>query len=122
MNFSNAELDPRSGRWYVLRVPFEQRKVAMTKKQAMQRVREAFQEVGHALSLTQDSNLEELMRAGVSLFDLFRVWQILFGPACRDDGRRLLLSDILARRSAAFRAESSLTVGDIANLVVSTYR
>ncbi|MBI4434834.1 hypothetical protein HY635_03430 [Candidatus Uhrbacteria bacterium] len=94
----------------------------MTRRQAMQRIREAFQEAGHTLPLTQQNDLEELMRAGVSLFDLFRIWQLLFGSACRDEGRRLLLQETLARRADAFRSGSPFRVRDLVALMVSVYR
>ncbi|MDO8622043.1 MAG: hypothetical protein Q7R80_02330 [bacterium] len=94
----------------------------MTRRQAMQRVREAFQETGHTIPLSQQDDLEERMRAGVSLFDLFRIWQILFGSACRDEGRRLLLQEMLARRAAAFHAGSSFRIRDLVELMVSVYR
>lgn len=88
----------------------------------MQRIREAFQEAGHTLPLTQQDDLEECMRAGVSLFDLFRIWQLLFGSACRDEGRRLLLQEALARRAAAFHFGSPFKVRDLVDLMVNTYR
>ncbi len=88
----------------------------------MQRIREVFQEVGYTLPLTQQNDLEELMRVGVSLFDFFRIWQLLFGSACRDEGRRILLQETLARRADAFRSGSPFQVRDLVALMVSVYR
>ncbi|MDP3770887.1 MAG: hypothetical protein Q8R16_01140, partial [bacterium] len=94
----------------------------MTRRQAMQRIREAFQEAGHTIPLSQQDDLEDRIRAGVSLFDLFRIWQLLFGSACRDEGRRLLLQETLARRATAFHAGSPLRVRDLVDLMISVYR